>query len=191
MDGVISRLRNTVTGALPGNPISRDFELDRQVASSGPGLMWKLYSATKKSSKEAATVWIFEKRLLDRYSKPQKTLMLEKLRHGVSALTKLRHPRILSVMHPLEDSRDSLGFATEPVFTSLANALGRHDNLTGPIIDKLNDFKFTDIELKYGILQLAVGNLMVKMTTLMFYAGSQQCFLYVNLSLTTAVPKLS
>ncbi|KAL7062748.1 hypothetical protein AAHC03_01383 [Spirometra sp. Aus1] len=161
MDGVLSRLRNTVTGALPGNPISREFELDRQIASSGPGLMWKLYSASKKSSKEPATVWIFEKRLLDRYSKPQRNMMLEKLRHGVSSLTKLRHPRILSVMHPLEDSRESLGFATEPVFTSLANALGRHDNLTGPIVDRLKDFKFTETELKYGILQVCEALLFI------------------------------
>ncbi|VDL91896.1 unnamed protein product [Schistocephalus solidus] len=120
-----------------------------------------MLEARVKDIHSPATVWIFEKRLLDRYSKPQRNLLLEKLRHGVSSLTKLRHPRILSVMHPLEDSRDSLGFATEPVFTSLANALGRHDNLTGPITDKLTDFKFTDIELKYGILQICEALLFI------------------------------
>ena len=35
----------------------------------------------------------------------------------------LRHltPQILTVQHPLEESRDCLAFATEPVFASLVN----------------------------------------------------------------------
>ncbi len=36
----------------------------------------------------------------------------------------LRHPQILTVQHPLEESRDCLAFATEPVLASLANVLG-------------------------------------------------------------------
>jgi hypothetical protein len=35
-----------------------------------------------------------------------------------------RHPQILTVQHPLEESRDCLAFATEPVLASLANVLG-------------------------------------------------------------------
>ncbi|KAL5960538.1 SCY1-like protein 2 [Taenia solium] len=154
MDSVINRLRNTVSSALPGNQVSREFDLEEQVGSSGPGLLWKLYSATKRSSKEAATVWIFEKKALDRFAKSEKEIIIEKLKLGVAALTRFRHPRILSVVHPLEESRVSLGFATEPVFTSLANALGKVTNLSGPASEKLNNFKFTETELKYGIIQI-------------------------------------
>ena len=46
------------------------------------------------------------------------------MKKGVGQLTRLRHPRILTVQHPLEESRDCLAFATEPVFASLANVLG-------------------------------------------------------------------
>lgn len=56
MDSVISRLRSTVSSALPGNQVSREFDLEEQVGSSGPGLLWKLYSATKRSSKEVHLV---------------------------------------------------------------------------------------------------------------------------------------
>ncbi|VUZ46754.1 unnamed protein product [Hymenolepis diminuta] len=154
MDLVINKLRTTVSSALPGNPVSREFDLENQVGSSGPGLLWKLYAATKKSSKEPATVWIFEKKLVDRFCKRERELIIEKLKQGVANLTRLRHPRILSVVHPLEDSRESLGFATEPIFTSLANALGRTTNLTGPQLDRLNNFTFTETELKYGVIQI-------------------------------------
>ncbi|VDO06048.1 unnamed protein product [Rodentolepis nana] len=154
MDLVINKLRNTVSSALPGNPVSREFDLENQVGSSGPGLLWKLFSANKKSSKEPATVWIFEKKLVDRFSKRERELIIDKLKQGVATLTRLRHPRILSVVHPLEDSRESLCFATEPVFTSLANALGKTKNLTGPQLDRLSDFKFSETELKYGIIQI-------------------------------------
>uniref|UniRef100_A0A5K3FQU5 Protein kinase domain-containing protein n=2 Tax=Mesocestoides corti TaxID=53468 RepID=A0A5K3FQU5_MESCO len=154
MDGIITRLRSTVSGALPGNPVTREYELEAQVASSGPGLLWKLYAASKKSSKEPATVWIFEKKLLDRFSKRDKEMIIEKLKEGVASLTRFRHPRVLSVVHPLEESRESLGFATEPLFTSLANALGKRENFSGPNLDKLRNFKFTETELKYGIIQI-------------------------------------
>lgn len=36
----------------------------------------------------------------------------------------LRHPRILSLIHPLEENGDTMSFATEPVVSSLANAIG-------------------------------------------------------------------
>lgn len=86
-------------------------------------------------------------------------MIIEKLRLGVAVLTRFRHPRILSVVHPLEESRDSLGFATEPVFTSLANALGKVVNLSRPATEKLNNFKFTETELKYGIIQVECSQL--------------------------------
>ena len=37
------------------------------------------------------------------------------------------HPQILTVEHPLEESRDCLAFATEPVLASLANVIGNSD----------------------------------------------------------------
>lgn len=70
-------------------------------------------------------------------------------------LTKIRHPQILIVQHPLEESRESLAFATEPVFASLANVLGQMNNMPQPT--NLSDFKFFDIEIKYGLLQIGEG----------------------------------
>ncbi len=71
--------------------------------------------------------------------------------------SRLRHPQILTVQHPLEESRDCLAFATEPVFASLANLLGRRDNLPSPPPQAVRDYKPFDVEIKYGLLQLSEG----------------------------------
>ena len=61
-----------------------------------------------------------------------------------------------SLQHPLEESRDCLAFATEPVYASLANVLGRHDNLPSPVPPHIRDYKMFDVEIKYGLLQVII-----------------------------------
>lgn len=50
-------------------------------------------------------MFVFEKKSLEKLGKKDRDKILDTLRRGVSQLTKLRHPNLLSVMHPLEDSR--------------------------------------------------------------------------------------
>ncbi|XP_028520591.1 SCY1-like protein 2 isoform X2 [Apis cerana] len=172
---VLTKLRNTVSNTisntvqntayglsqlsnvLPGNPVTREFEVTAHIASAGPSLLWKVYNGYKKSTKQEAAIFVFEKRILEKFSKNDKELILETLKRGVAQLTKLRHPQILIVQHPLEESRDSLAFATEPVLASLANILGNHNNLPQPLPMALKDYKLHDIEIKYGLLQLGEG----------------------------------
>lgn len=150
---------STVKDVLPGNPVTRDFEVGEHVASGGPGLLWKIYSGSKKSTKQAAAVFVLEKRLLDAHfpEKLEREALLDQFRKAIAQLTRLRHPQILTVQHPLEESRDSLAFATEPVYASLANVLGRHDNLPAPVPAHLRDYKLFEVEIKYGLLQLCEG----------------------------------
>ncbi|EFN76018.1 SCY1-like protein 2 [Harpegnathos saltator] len=173
---VLNKLRNTVSNTisntvqntayglsqlssvLPGNPVTREFEATAHVASAGPGLLWKVYSGYKKSTKQEAAIFVFEKRILEKWSsKADRELVLETLKRGVTQLTKLRHPQILTVQHPLEESRDSLAFATEPVFASLANVLGNDENIPQPTPANLRDYKLHSIEIRYGLLQLGEG----------------------------------
>lgn len=119
------------------------------------GMLWKIYKGTKRSTKQEASIFVFEKRQLDRYNKSDRDLILESLKRGIVQLTKIRHPRILTVQHPLEESRESLAFATEPVFASLANVLGQTVNMPQPA--NISDHKLFDIEIKYGLLQVGEG----------------------------------
>lgn len=89
------------------------------------GLLWRVYKGVKKSTKQEASVFVFEKKQLEKFgSKEDREQLLEILKKSVVQQTKIRHPHILTMQHPLEESRDSLAFATEPVFASLANILG-------------------------------------------------------------------
>ncbi|VDK70874.1 unnamed protein product [Onchocerca ochengi] len=160
VDYYLNRIRSTVTSvaaqvsnALPGNPVTRDYEILSQVGSAGPAYSWKIYAAQKRSTKKPVSVWLFEKRNLEKWPRYEKELFSEILKRGISQLTRLRHPRILVIEHPLEESRDSYAFCTEPVFASLANALGHLDNIT-PHPKHLEEFEFLDIEIRYGLFQI-------------------------------------
>lgn len=72
-------------------------------------------------------------------------------------LTKIRHPRILTVQHPLEEGRDSLAFVTEPVFQSLSNIFGNYANMPPSAEANVKPFNFHEIEIKYGLIQLMEG----------------------------------
>ena len=64
---VFNRLKSAVTNVLPGNPLARDFDIQAQVASAGPRCLWKVFAAVKRSTKEEASVFLFEKKSLDRF----------------------------------------------------------------------------------------------------------------------------
>ncbi|GAB0086523.1 SCY1-like protein 2 [Sergentomyia squamirostris] len=154
-----SSVSNTVSqlqGVLPGNPVTREFEVVKHISSAGPGLLWKIYLGYKKTTKQEVAIFVLEKRQLERWQKDDRDVMIETLKRGISQLTKIRHPQVLTVQHPLEESRESLAFATEPVFCSLANILGQTHNFPEQSTS-LSGFKLFDVEIKYGILQLAEG----------------------------------
>jgi len=69
------------------------------------GLLWKVYEGYKKSTKQEAAIFVFEKKQLDRWPRGDRDVILETLKRGVSQITRLRHPQILTVQHPLEESR--------------------------------------------------------------------------------------
>ena len=49
---MFNKLRSAVSSALPGNPLAKDFDVLNHVASGGPGLVWKIYNAIKKTTKQ-------------------------------------------------------------------------------------------------------------------------------------------
>uniref|UniRef100_A0A914PMI9 Uncharacterized protein n=1 Tax=Panagrolaimus davidi TaxID=227884 RepID=A0A914PMI9_9BILA len=49
---IAAQVTDTVTQALPGNPIFREYECHELVASAGPGHAWKIFRGTKNSNKQ-------------------------------------------------------------------------------------------------------------------------------------------
>uniref|UniRef100_A0A336MKF9 CSON002411 protein n=1 Tax=Culicoides sonorensis TaxID=179676 RepID=A0A336MKF9_CULSO len=124
------------------------------------------------------SVFLFEKRVAEKLHKPKrKETISEILRASVKQLERFRHPKILQILHTVEECGDTLAFATEPVFASLANILawqetsataivgppttGASQNIPGqqglqqPVRPAhAREYNFLDIELKYGLLQI-------------------------------------
>ena len=130
-------------------------------------------------------MFLFDKRTADKLHKPRrKETISEMLRHGVRQLERCRHPRLLHVLHSVEETPDTLAFATEPVAFSLGNVFastqedkcgqsavkdagdaeaGSHLSEASHVNDQpgadhvkaTGDLPFLDIEIKYGIFQVS------------------------------------
>ncbi|PIK58003.1 putative SCY1-like protein 2 [Apostichopus japonicus] len=150
---MFNKFKSTV-GGLIGNPVTREFEVGPHIASAGPGHLWRIYEGTKKTSKQKVSLFYLEKKYLDRFARKDRDKILETLKKGPTKLTRLRHPNLLIVEHPLEESRDSIAFATEPVFASLSNLLGNRENMPSPLPPELTEHELFEVEIKYGLLQV-------------------------------------
>jgi len=104
--------------------------------SSGP---WKIYDAKKKSTGRAVSVFVLDRKSLDSHSsslgrssassiKRATEEVVERLKKEASSLARLRHPNILELVEPVEDTRNGgLQFATETVTASLSGLLQEKD----------------------------------------------------------------
>ena len=50
-------------------------------------------------------MFVFEKKVIEKMEKKSGQLILEAMKAGPTHLARLRHPRLLVVQHPLEESR--------------------------------------------------------------------------------------
>lgn len=97
----VSNSVSQLSNVLPGNPLSREYEIESQVCSAGIGmsskiqldlnlfsffslgLLWRVYKGTKKSTKQEAAIFEFQKKQLEKFTKEDKEQLLEILRRGV------------------------------------------------------------------------------------------------------------
>ncbi|KAB5542880.1 kinase-like domain-containing protein [Coniochaeta sp. 2T2.1] len=108
-----------------------------QTSTAGP---WKIYDAKKKSTGKSYSVFTFDKKSLDAHSsglsrssasafKKVTEEVVERLKKEASSLAKLRHPSVLELVEPVEETRGGgLQFVTEAVTTSLASLLQEKDD---------------------------------------------------------------
>ena len=77
--------------AVMGNPVTREFELGKHIASAGPGLLWKVHTGVKKTSKQEVCIFVFDKKApeFEKLPKKQKEAiyeMLKKVRQLINAV---------------------------------------------------------------------------------------------------------
>lgn len=147
---------------------------------------WKVFDAKKKSTGKAVSVFVFDRKSLD----PQAGALggrssgtsLKKLHDEVvsrvkkesNLLARLRHPSILELAEPIEDTRSGgLMFATEPVTASLAGLLLEKDDqeraggVAGRpsryVIEEADgqkrrrELEIDELEIQKGLLQISQG----------------------------------
>ncbi|CBQ71721.1 conserved hypothetical protein [Sporisorium reilianum SRZ2] len=142
--------------------IAVNYTIDDTQTAAQCGL-WKIYKATRNASssstsagaaagasgaasasKSVVSIWVHT--FSTRGQVRQR--ITEQLKKEASSLTRLRHPCILEVVEPLEESRSDVSFATEQVFASLSEAL---------VSDHRQDVQLDEVEIQKGLLQVARG----------------------------------
>lgn len=100
--------------------------------TAGP---WKVYEAKKKSTGKACSVFVFDRKALDGHGgglgragaaafRRACDDVVARLKKEASSLARLRHPSVLELVEPVEETRGGgLQFATEAVTASLSSLL--------------------------------------------------------------------
>ncbi|KFK44375.1 hypothetical protein AALP_AA1G249300 [Arabis alpina] len=159
---VIEKTVQTTVQEVTGPKPLQDYELLNQIGSSGPGLAWKLYSAKARDSTRpqqypTVCVWVLDKRALSEararlgLSKAAEDSFLDLIRADAGKLVRLRHPGVVHVVQALDENKNAMAMVTEPLFTSVANALGNVENVS----KEVKAVEMSLLEVKHGLLQIA------------------------------------
>lgn len=165
-----------------GNQVLKDHKVEKQpIACGGPGLAWKIYPARTKQTDEEVSIWVFDKKAftLDKSKKNELNQFVDLLKKDAQLLVKLRHPHILRLRRPLEETKTNLVLETEPIVASLANVLGKNysnfgmckssDTLTQAQSTICTKYTLEDMEIKIGLLNICEALAFLHQTTQMFH----------------------
>ncbi|CAJ2505048.1 Uu.00g124420.m01.CDS01 [Anthostomella pinea] len=161
--------------------INSNYSVSQTVSSTAGA--WKIYDAKKKSTGKSYSVFVFEKKSLDSHGntlgrssasafKRSTEEVLERLKKEASSLARLRHPSVLELVEPVEDTRGGgLQFVTEPVTTSLASLLQEKDDQeraggiggrssryvteTSEGVRRRRELEIDELEIQKGLLQIS------------------------------------
>lgn len=124
--------------SISSTPITSGYTVSSTVTSTaGP---WKIYNAKKKSTGKEYSLFVFDKKSLDAHTsglsrssasafKKVAEEVVERLKKEASSLAKFRHPGILEIVEPVEETRGGgLQFVSEAVTASLSSVLQEKDD---------------------------------------------------------------
>ena len=164
------------------SPINSGYTVAAQpTATAGP---WKIYDAKKKSTNRACSVFVLDRKSLTEApsassfapSRPGAggdtfkravTEVIERLRREAQSLARLRHPSILELVEPVEDTRGGgLQFATEAITASLSGLLLEKDDaerrggrgrggVTDEATRRRRELDIDELEIQKGLLQVS------------------------------------
>ncbi|ETN46900.1 uncharacterized protein HMPREF1541_01089 [Cyphellophora europaea CBS 101466] len=159
--------------------ITSNYEISKQpTATAG---VWTIFDAKKTTTGAAASVFMFKRSSLERGDgglsvrtsatsiKRAQDEVVERLKKEATSLARLRHPSILQLVEPVEETRSGgLMFATEPVVATLAGVLAQKDSADSsarrvradygePSSRAFREVELDELEIQKGLLQIAKG----------------------------------
>ncbi|KAL9625851.1 MAG: hypothetical protein Q9160_000171 [Pyrenula sp. 1 TL-2023] len=164
--------------------ITANYDISKQpTLTSG---VWRVFDGKKKSTATAVSIFVFDRKSLEVSSsgfgarssgsalRKIQDEVVERLKREASNLARLRHPSILQLVEPIEETRTGgLMFATEPITASLSNLLSEKDGQerAGGIggrpsryvvedadgTRRRRDVELDELEIQKGLLQVAKG----------------------------------
>lgn len=141
---------------------------------------WKVFDGKSKKTGKIVSVFVFDRKSLEpsgtgfrsrsNGSARRKIYdeVVERLKKEAGSLARLRHPNILELAEPVEDTRNGgLMFATEPITATLSGLLanqdekergrGRSASYYGDSGDSYGEPAIDELEIQKGLLQIAKG----------------------------------
>ena len=141
---------------------------------------WKVFEGKGKKTGKVVSVFVFDRKSLEpngagfrsRSNGSSKRKVhdevVERLKKEASSLARLRHPNILELAEPVEDTRNGgLMFATEPITATLSGLLssqderergrGRTTSYYGENSGQGAEVEIDELEIQKGLLQVAKG----------------------------------
>jgi SCY1-like protein 2 len=176
-------------------------------STSGP---WKIFDAKKKSTGKHASVFIFDKKSLEpsvsslgggrgnsSSIKRAQEEVIDRLKKEASSLARLRHPSVLELAEPVEETRSGgLMFATEQITVSLAALLAEKDDQErsgrnagrgsryvvqgGDGQDEIRELELDELEIQKGLLQIAKGLDFLHQSAKLVHANLTPDAIFVN-----------
>ncbi|KAK6335194.1 hypothetical protein TWF718_010630 [Orbilia javanica] len=158
-------LFNAALKSLSTASLSSQYALSPQPTSySGP---WKIHDAKRKSTGQPYSAFVFEKSSLNAPGqsslrsnhglKAAQDEVIDRLKKEVSLLARLRHPNVLELVEPVEETRSGLMFITEVVVGSLQSVLDDKSRSGDSRHRRRQDVDIDELEIQKGLLQLAKG----------------------------------
>lgn len=158
--------------------ISTHYTISQNLTSiAGP---WRIYPAKNKKTGKECSVFVFDRKTLDTHRsglsrseaaefKRAVDTVVERLKKEASAIAKLRHPGILEVVEPVEETRGGgLQFVAEAVTASLSGLLqekdqqerggGRSSRYVTEDADgnrRRREVEIDELEIQKGLLQVS------------------------------------
>ncbi|KEQ91340.1 hypothetical protein AUEXF2481DRAFT_8592 [Aureobasidium subglaciale EXF-2481] len=188
--------------------IASNYSIAPQPSStSGP---WRIFDAKKKSTGKPVSVFIFDKKSLEPSTnslgggrantssvKRAQEDVIDRLKKEASSLARLRHPSVLELAEPVEETRNGgLMFATEQVTVSLAALLSEKDDQERAgrgagrnsryVVrgndgqDEIRELELDELEIQKGLLQIAKGLEFLHQSAKLVHANLTPEAIFVN-----------